>query len=160
MRLIAQIVDNNTNVSQTPSQTAEIWYPRKQIKRQTETTLGMQALNEISITRGQHPGMCSYEIYVNKILLTTVHGDGILIATPTGSTAYNLSCGGSNKASLIHRTLDQFSFADVQHIENPPYLCVTFSFYPLRPRAPRRVEVSTDHPIPNPGEGLPLLYPM
>ena len=55
----------------------------------------MQALNEISITRGRHGGMCSYEVYVNKILLTIVQGDGILIATPTGSTAYNLSCGGS-----------------------------------------------------------------
>jgi NAD kinase len=34
--------------------------------------LAMQALNEISITRGQHPGMCSYEIYVNKVILTVV----------------------------------------------------------------------------------------
>lgn len=55
----------------------------------------IQALNEISITRGNHPGMCSYEVYVNDVLLTVVQGDGILIATPTGSTAYNLSCGGS-----------------------------------------------------------------
>jgi NAD+ kinase len=64
----------------------------------------MQALNEISITRGNSGGMCSYEIYVNKVFLTVVQGDGILIATPTGSTAYNLSCGGSivhNAAQVI-----------------------------------------------------------
>ena len=55
---------------------------------------GVQALNEISITRGDH-GMGSFEIYVNGVMLTAVQGDGILISTPTGSTAYNLSCGGS-----------------------------------------------------------------
>lgn len=55
---------------------------------------GVQALNEISITRGDQ-GMGSFEIYVNDVMLTVVQGDGILISTPTGSTAYNLSCGGS-----------------------------------------------------------------
>ena len=64
----------------------------------------MQALNEICITRGNMGQMSAYEVYVNDILLTTVHGDGILISTPTGSTAYNLSCGGSivhNAAQVI-----------------------------------------------------------
>ena len=54
-----------------------------------------QALNEIAITRGSAEFMCRFDIYINDTLLTIVQGDGILISTPTGSTAYNLSCGGS-----------------------------------------------------------------
>ena len=53
------------------------------------------ALNEISITRGNAEFMCRLDIYINDVLLTIVQGDGVLISTPTGSTAYNLSCGGS-----------------------------------------------------------------
>ena len=64
----------------------------------------MQAMNEISITRGDGAGMCSYEVYVNGTLLTVVQGDCVLISTPTGSTAYNLSCGGPivhNSAQVV-----------------------------------------------------------
>lgn len=55
---------------------------------------GVHALNEISITRDSE-GMGQFEIYVNDTLLTDLQGDGVIISTPTGSTAYNLSCGGS-----------------------------------------------------------------
>lgn len=64
----------------------------------------MSALNEISITRGLNGGIMQLEIYVNNILLTVMLGDGVLISTPAGSTAYNLSCGGSivhNAAQVI-----------------------------------------------------------
>jgi NAD+ kinase len=46
--------------------------------------------------------MCRFDIYINEVFLTCVQGDGILISTPTGSTAYNLSCGGS----IVHDTAD------------------------------------------------------
>lgn len=90
MRLIATIKDEPTSVTGTELASSA----RREGNKKNEG-LEMQALNEISITRGHHPGMCAYEIFVNKTFLTVVHGDGILIATPTGSTAYNLSCGGS-----------------------------------------------------------------
>jgi NAD+ kinase len=52
-------------------------------------------LNEVSVTRGSAEFMVLFELYVNDVYLTTVQGDGVLISSPTGSTAYNMSCGGS-----------------------------------------------------------------
>ena len=52
------------------------------------------ALNEIAITRKGSLQIIVFHIYVNGQLLHTCHADGILVATPTGSTGYNLSAGG------------------------------------------------------------------
>jgi len=52
------------------------------------------ALNEIVISRGSYTRIFKFEIYVNDIFVNTYSADGILISTPTGSTAYNLSAGG------------------------------------------------------------------
>ena len=52
------------------------------------------ALNEIAITRKGSLQIIVFYIYVNGQLLYTCHADGILVATPTGSTGYNLSAGG------------------------------------------------------------------
>lgn len=52
------------------------------------------ALNDIAITRKGSLQIIVFRIYVNGQLLQTCHADGILVATPTGSTGYNLSAGG------------------------------------------------------------------
>lgn len=52
------------------------------------------ALNDIAITRRGSLQIIAFHIYVNGQLLHTCHADGILVATPTGSTGYNLSAGG------------------------------------------------------------------
>ena len=55
---------------------------------------GRFALNDIAITRTGSLQIISFHIYVNGQLLHTCQADGILVATPTGSTGYNLSAGG------------------------------------------------------------------
>ncbi len=53
----------------------------------------LYAVNEAAIQR-QGAGMISVETYVDEQLVATYHGDGLLVSTPTGSTAYSLSAGG------------------------------------------------------------------
>jgi len=52
------------------------------------------ALNELAISRGDRPHVIRLKVFINGSLLDVYSGDGILISTPTGSTAYSLSAGG------------------------------------------------------------------
>ena len=52
------------------------------------------ALNEISINRKNTTAMLSIATQIDKEFLTTYWADGLIIATPTGSTGYSLSSGG------------------------------------------------------------------
>lgn len=52
------------------------------------------ALNEISIQKGSTTSMLSVKAYMDGVFLADIMGDGVVISTPTGSTAYNLSIGG------------------------------------------------------------------
>ncbi len=52
------------------------------------------ALNDIVITRSGMRGIVSIHIFVNEKLLNVYEADGVIVSTPTGSTAYNLSAGG------------------------------------------------------------------
>ena len=60
-----------------------------------EQILGEEfALNDIVIGRSGFSRIISLNVYVNGHLLDNYHADGIILATPTGSTGYNLSAGG------------------------------------------------------------------
>jgi len=62
------------------------------------------ALNDITIERKNLTHMINTEIYYNDEPLTIIKSNGIIIATPTGSTAYSLSAGGT----IMHYGLDCF----------------------------------------------------
>lgn len=52
------------------------------------------ALNDVNVTRGSFSRLVEFEICVNDELSDIYPADGVIVATPTGSTAYNLSAGG------------------------------------------------------------------
>lgn len=56
---------------------------------------GWLALNEVVIDRGKATFLGMLDIFSDGTLITTAQADGIIIATPTGSTAYSLAAGGA-----------------------------------------------------------------
>lgn len=67
--------------------------PRALLQVQTPSGLHF-ALNEAAITRGENASMVTVDTLINGHHSLTYKGDGLIVATPTGSTAYNLSVGG------------------------------------------------------------------
>lgn len=53
-----------------------------------------RALNDIVVARGTLSRMTKYEVFINGELYATFKGDGVIISTPVGSTAYSFSAGG------------------------------------------------------------------
>ena len=58
------------------------------------TCLEERALNDIVVARGTLSRMAQYEVFINDELYATFKGDGVIISTPVGSTAYSFSAGG------------------------------------------------------------------
>lgn len=52
------------------------------------------ALNELTVMKKDSSSMMSINVYLNEEYLNSYWADGLIVATPTGSTAYSLSCGG------------------------------------------------------------------
>lgn len=60
------------------------------------------ALNDLVLTQGDDPAMIDFDVFENKTLISSYRADGLIVATPTGSTAYALSAGGP----IIHPTMN------------------------------------------------------
>lgn len=52
------------------------------------------ALNDFTMQKNLKPSMVKISAYFNGVFLNTYWADGLIVSTPTGSTAYSLSCGG------------------------------------------------------------------
>ncbi|KAF5017222.1 hypothetical protein F66182_10875 [Fusarium sp. NRRL 66182] len=107
-RIKADVYDpsgNNINHWLSDTLSSEAKSGAKPLADAQEPSPSLRAINEISVHRGSHPHLAIIDIYQNGHFLTETTADGILISTPTGSTAYSLSAGGPIVHPLVKSLL-------------------------------------------------------
>jgi NAD+ kinase len=106
------------------------------------------ALNDVVLQKRDTGRMLDFENWVDGVYVNTHGGDGLVIATPTGSTAYALSGGGP----IIHPSLDAIALVPIcpHTLSDRPIVIRADAHIEVRvlPRPDTRAEVSCD--------GLPL----
>lgn len=85
---LTQILDGNYSISERTLLTIET------IPENNEIQSLNFALNEVAVNRRNTTSMIKVETLVDDKYLTSYWSDGLIVATPTGSTGYSLSCGG------------------------------------------------------------------
>ncbi len=69
----------------------------------------IMVLNEVVIDRGMTASLTKLECYIDGNYVTVIQGDGLIVSTPTGSTAYNLAAGGS----MVHPAVPCILFTPI-----------------------------------------------
>ena len=133
------------------------------------------ALNDVVLQRGSHQGLLASRLWVDGDRVTDYRGDGLILATPSGSTAYSLAAGGpvlapamlgivatplssqglSNRPIVLHP--DATLEVEVVRAAGISTLVIDGQdFHPLDPGA--RVTIRR-HPVPYPLLSMPGLDP-
>lgn len=100
------------------------------VRREKETLFSALAMNDVVVSRGAMGSMIEFAVTVDGEFIYTLRADGLIVATPTGSTAYALSAGGP----ILHPALSAIALVPIS-----PH---TLSNRPVAIRSTSRVEIT------------------
>jgi NAD+ kinase len=88
------------------------------VTRDAEVVFEASAVNDVVVSRSSRAGMIDIQVHVDGLFMYSQRADGLIVATPTGSTAYALSCNGP----ILHPSLDGLVLVPVapQALSNRP----------------------------------------
>jgi NAD+ kinase len=104
-----------------------------EVFRESRSVFSARALNDAVISKGSEGSMIEFEVKIDNRFLYALRGDGLIIATPTGSTAYALSSGGP----IVHPSLSVMALV--------PICPHTFSSRPIVISSDSIVEIVINH---------------
>ncbi|HEX3098209.1 MAG TPA: NAD kinase [Usitatibacter sp.] len=100
------------------------------VRRNGETVFSALAMNDVVVSRGAMGSMIEFAVTVDGEFIYTLRADGLIVATPTGSTAYALSAGGP----ILHPALSAIALVPIS-----PH---TLSNRPVAIRSTSKVEIT------------------
>ena len=100
------------------------------VRRDGKTLFSALAMNDVVVSRGAMGSMIEFAVTVDGEFIYTLRADGLIVATPTGSTAYALSAGGP----ILHPSLSAIALVPIS-----PH---TLSNRPVAIRGTSRVEIT------------------
>jgi NAD+ kinase len=100
------------------------------VRRNGQTLFSALAMNDVVVSRGAMGSMIEFAVTVDGEFIYTLRADGLIVATPTGSTAYALSAGGP----ILHPSLQAIALVPIS-----PH---TLSNRPVAIRSTSRVEIT------------------
>ena len=100
------------------------------VRRGKKTMITALAMNDVVVSRGSFGSMIEFAVTVDGEFIYTLRADGLIVATPTGSTAYALSAGGP----ILHPALSAIALVPIS-----PH---TLSNRPVAIRSTSKVEIT------------------
>ncbi|MBN4058226.1 NAD(+)/NADH kinase [Mariprofundus ferrooxydans] len=100
------------------------------VQRDGQTISSGVAMNDVVLQRNDHPRMIEFEMYARQQLVFRLRADGLVLATPAGSTAYALSAGGA----IVHPEIQAISVVPIcpHTVSNRPIILPAYDEIQLK----------------------------